>query len=111
MVSSYHSSYHSGVKTNGNPVNIMTTIAQVEEFEALWSACAAVFDGGRVACANDAAGGDAIADGVGQLAAASGDRGGSCIVKLCDRCAGSSVHLLMGGRTAALLHAHTLLCR
>jgi hypothetical protein len=69
---------------------------QVEEFEALWPACAAVFDGGRVACANDAAGGDAIADGIGQLAAASGDRGGSCIVNLCERCAGSIVHHLFG---------------
>lgn len=68
----------------------------MEEFEALWPACTAVFDGGRVACANDAAGGDAIADGIGQLAASSGDRGGSCIVKLCERWVGGRVQLLSG---------------
>lgn len=46
--------------------------AQLTEFEALWPACGAVFDGGRID------GGDAI----GQLAASNGDRGGSCIVDL-----------------------------
>lgn len=52
------------------------------EFEELWPACAAVFDANRIAVSNDAAGGDAIADGIGQLASANGDRGGSCIVDL-----------------------------